>query len=48
LRRLQSGPFTVADAVDGAVLQDSTLARQALLAKTMTVEEVLAKLPRHE
>jgi tRNA pseudouridine55 synthase len=48
LRRLQSGPFTVADAVDGAVLQDSTLARPALLAKTITVEEVLAKLPQHE
>ena len=48
LRRLQSGPFTVDNAVDGAVLQDSILARQALLAKTMTVEEVLALLPQHE
>ena len=44
LRRLQSGPFIVDNAVDGAVLQDSTVARQALLAKTLTVEEVLAKL----
>ncbi|MBU3936343.1 MAG: tRNA pseudouridine(55) synthase TruB, partial [Proteobacteria bacterium] len=44
LRRLQSGPFTVDNAVDGAILQDSTLARHELLAKTLTVEDVLAKL----
>ena len=44
LRRLQSGPFTVDNAVDGATLHDSTLARHELLAKTLTVDEVLAKL----
>ncbi len=48
LRRLQSGPFTVANAVDGAILQDPISARQELLSKTMTVEEVLALLPRQE
>jgi len=48
LRRLQCGPFAVDKAVDGALLQDSTLARQALLAETLTVEEVLAKLARQE
>src|SRR3989339_1032690 len=45
LRRLQSGPFTVDQAVDGAMLQDSALARQALLGETLTVEEGLAMLP---
>lgn len=48
LRRLQSGPFTVFNAVDGAILQDSILARQALLTKTLTVEEVLQQLYRQE
>ena len=48
LRRLQSGPFTVANAVDGALLQDPLLARNELLAKTLTVEEVLLMLPRQE
>ena len=48
LRRLQSGPFTVDNAVDGAILQDPILARQTLLAKILTVEEVLALLPRQE
>lgn len=48
LRRLQSGLFSVDDAVDGAVLQDSLPARQELLAKTLSVEEVLALLPRQE
>ena len=48
LRRLHSGPFTVDDAVDGAMLQDSLSARQELLAKTLSVEEVLAKLARQE
>ena len=48
LRRLQSGPFTVDNAVDGAILQDLLLARHELLAKTLTVEEVLARLPRQE
>jgi len=48
LRRLQSGPFTVDQAVAGAMLQDSALARQALLAATLTVEEVLTRLARQE
>jgi len=48
LRRLQSGPFSVDSAVAGATLQDSILARPALLAKVLTVEEVLALLPRQE
>jgi tRNA pseudouridine55 synthase len=48
LRRLHSGPFTVDEAVDGGVLQEPILARQELLAKTLTVEEVLAKLARQE
>ena len=48
LRRLQSGPFTVANAVDGALLQEPLLARNELLAKTLTVEEVLVMLPRQE
>ncbi|MCX5865451.1 MAG: tRNA pseudouridine(55) synthase TruB [Deltaproteobacteria bacterium] len=48
LRRLQSGPFTVDGAVDGAILQDPLVARHELLAKTLTVEEVLALLPRQE
>jgi len=48
LRRLQSGPFTVDNAVDGGILQDSIFARQALLAKTVTVEEVMQLLSRPE
>ncbi len=48
LRRLQSGPFTVDNAVDGAILQDPILARQELLSKALTVEEVLGLLPRQE
>mgnify|MGYP001243204569 CR=1 FL=1 len=48
LRRLQSGSFTVDNAVDGAILQDPILARHELLAKTLTVEDVLARLPRQE
>lgn len=48
LRRLQSGSFTVADAVDGGILQEPILARQALLARVLTVEEVLAVLSRQE
>lgn len=48
LRRLQSGPFEVNNAVDGVTLQDPALARSELLAKGLTVEEVLALLPRQE
>lgn len=48
LRRLQSGSFRVDDAVDGAILQDPALARAELLAKAMSVEEILALLPRQE
>ncbi|OGQ97823.1 MAG: tRNA pseudouridine(55) synthase TruB [Deltaproteobacteria bacterium RIFOXYD12_FULL_55_16] len=48
LRRLQSGPFSVAEAVDGGMLQEPSLARQALLARVLTVAEVLALLPRQE
>ena len=48
LRRLQSGPFTVDTAVDGSLLQEQVAARQALLAKVLTVDEVLALLPRQE
>jgi len=48
LRRLHSGPFAVENAVDGGILQEPLLARQALLAKVMTVDEVLALLPRQE
>jgi len=48
LRRLQSGPFVVDNAVDGSLLQEQVAARQALLAKVLTVEEVLALLPRQE
>lgn len=44
LRRLQSGPFTVDNAVDGSLLQEQVPARQELLAKQLTVEEVLAQL----
>ena len=44
LRRLQSGPFSVANAVDGAILQDPVLARDELLARALTVEEVLEML----
>lgn len=48
LRRLQSGPFAVDSAVDGALLQDPLLARDELLSKVLTVEEVLDLLPRPE
>lgn len=48
LRRLQSGPFTVDNAVDGSLLQEQVSARQELLAKGLTVDEVLALLPRQE
>ena len=48
LRRLQSGPFTVDSAVDGAILQDPLLAQRELLAKAMTVEEVLGMLARQQ
>jgi len=48
LRRLQSGLFGVDNAVDGSVLQEPLLARVELLAKSLTVEEVLAKLARQE
>ncbi|MDH4332563.1 MAG: tRNA pseudouridine(55) synthase TruB [Desulfobulbaceae bacterium] len=48
LRRLQSGPFSVDNAVNGAVLQDSIPARQELLSKVLSVEEVLGVLPREE
>ena len=48
LRRLQSGPFAVDNAVDGSLLQEPILARQALLSKVLTVEEVLAVLSRQE
>lgn len=48
LRRLQSGPFSVDNAVDGSLLQEQFAARQALLAKVLTVDEVLALLPRQE
>ena len=48
LRRLQSGPFTVDHAVDGRLRQEPSAARQALLAKTLTVDEVLALLPGQE
>lgn len=48
LRRLSSGPFTVAEAVDGSLLSEPIAARQALLAKALTVAEVLAMLPGQE
>jgi len=48
LRRLGSGVFGVENAVDGSLLQDPVPARQALLSKVLTVEEVLAKLARPE
>lgn len=48
LRRLQSGPFVVDNAVDGALLLDPVSARGELLAGMLTVEEVLALLPRQE
>ena len=48
LRRLQSGPFAVDNAVDGTLLQDPVLARDELLSKVLTVEQVLALLPRPE
>ncbi|MFA7347959.1 MAG: tRNA pseudouridine(55) synthase TruB [Desulfurivibrionaceae bacterium] len=44
LRRLGSGPFGVENAMDGSLLQEPVPARQALLAKVLTVEEVLAVL----
>ncbi len=48
LRRLQSGPFSVDGAVDGSLLQDQVSARHALLAKVLSVDEVLALLPGQE
>ena len=48
LRRLQSGVFGVGNAVDGSLLQEQIAARQALLAKVLSVDEVLAFLPRQE
>lgn len=45
LRRLQSGPFCVTEAVDGALLGERDEARHALLAKVMgvaAVEELLS------
>jgi tRNA pseudouridine55 synthase len=48
LRRLQSGPFSVENAVDGALLQDPALARPELLAKVLTVEAVLERLDRQD
>ncbi|MDG4474880.1 tRNA pseudouridine(55) synthase TruB [Thiovibrio frasassiensis] len=44
LRRLQSGSFTVDSAVDGSLLQDPLAARDLLLAKALSVEEVEAML----
>lgn len=47
LRRLQSGFFTVEQAVDGnALAGDPAAARQALLEKVLTVDEVLAELQK--
>jgi len=47
LRRLQSGFFTVDSAVDGNLLAgDPATARQALLEKLISVEEVLAELQK--
>ncbi|MFZ5775675.1 MAG: tRNA pseudouridine(55) synthase TruB [Thermodesulfobacteriota bacterium] len=45
LRRLGSGPFDVTAAVDGGLLVERETARQALLAKAMTVAEVEGLLP---
>jgi tRNA pseudouridine55 synthase len=44
LRRLSSGFFSVADAVDGAELSDPRRAREILLANRLTVAELLARL----
>jgi tRNA pseudouridine55 synthase len=50
LRRLRSGPFSVAEAVDGnALFAEPAQARALLLAKGLTVGEALAKICRpHE
>jgi len=44
LRRLASGPFTLENAVDGGKLHDLAVARDELLGKGMSTEEVLARL----
>lgn len=45
LRRLRSGAFTVAEAVDGAPLfNEPAAARELLLAKGLTIGEALAKI----
>lgn len=47
LRRLRSGPFSVAEAVDGnALFGDPAESRELLLAKGLTVGEALAKICR--
>ena len=47
LRRLQSGFFTVDNAVDGAALDaDPESARKALFEKILSVEEILAELQK--
>jgi tRNA pseudouridine55 synthase len=47
LRRLQNGFFSVADAVNGAVLDGSARAHEILMANRLTVETVLARLAKH-
>lgn len=44
LRRVQNGFFSVADAVNGADLDEPERARELLLENRLTVEEVLARL----
>jgi len=44
LRRLRSGPFSVAEALDGASLAEPEPARKTLLGGVLGVEDVLAKL----